>query len=84
MKVYCSLFTDVSKLPPSAWMIGAGIVPGFSSLPFISRSVELGEPVIFVSLNYRLSGLLVKSPDDASVNITDPLFFRTQWLPGRT
>jgi len=48
------------KLPVVAWIYGGGFEFGGSSTYdgslVISRSIELGKPIIFVSMNYRVSG----------------------------
>ncbi|KAI0326234.1 carotenoid ester lipase precursor [Cubamyces sp. BRFM 1775] len=48
-----------AKLPVVAWIFGGGFELGGPSMydggVIVSRSVELGEPVIYVSMNYRLS-----------------------------
>lgn len=53
--------TSSSKLPVVAWIFGGGFEIGSSSMydgtTIVERSVALGEPVVFVSMNYRLSGL---------------------------
>lgn len=53
--------TDADKLPVAVWIHGGGLVMGGSAdkrynLSFIvQNSVELGTPIVAVSLNYRLS-----------------------------
>ncbi|PFH47076.1 hypothetical protein AMATHDRAFT_153008 [Amanita thiersii Skay4041] len=53
--------TPNSKLPVLVWIFGGGFeigsTSGYDGGPIVSRSMALGEPVIFVSMNYRLSGL---------------------------
>ncbi|KAH9891908.1 carotenoid ester lipase precursor [Cubamyces lactineus] len=48
-----------AKLPVVAWIFGGGFELGGPNLydggVIVSRSIELGEPVIYVSMNYRLS-----------------------------
>ncbi|KAI0365312.1 carotenoid ester lipase precursor [Pilatotrama ljubarskyi] len=48
-----------AKLPVVAWIFGGGFELGSPSMydggSIVSRSVELGEPVIYVSMNYRVS-----------------------------
>lgn len=52
--------TPRSKLPVVVWIYGGGFEFGTSSdyngSVIVERSIALGEPVIFVSMNYRLSG----------------------------
>ncbi|KAM5540838.1 hypothetical protein V8D89_005482 [Ganoderma adspersum] len=54
-----------AKLPVAVWIHGGGFSSGGSSpydgTPIVQRSVELGEPIIYVSLNYRLHGLTTAS-----------------------
>lgn len=53
--------TPNSKLPVVAWIYGGGFEIGVATGPdggiIVDRSIEMGTPVIFVSMNYRLSGL---------------------------
>ncbi|KAI0823990.1 carotenoid ester lipase precursor [Trametes gibbosa] len=48
-----------AKLPVVAWIFGGGFELGGPSMydggSIVSRSVKLGEPVIYVSMNYRVS-----------------------------
>ncbi|VDB84761.1 unnamed protein product [Peniophora sp. CBMAI 1063] len=37
------------------FVVGASSAPGFDGEHIVGRSVELGKPIIFVSINYRLS-----------------------------
>ncbi|KAI0060457.1 carotenoid ester lipase precursor, partial [Artomyces pyxidatus] len=52
-----------SKLPVLFWIFGGGFEGGGSSNPtldggiIVERSIQLGQPVIHVSLNYRLTAL---------------------------
>ncbi|TCD65524.1 hypothetical protein EIP91_002532 [Steccherinum ochraceum] len=50
-----------SKLPVVMWIYGGSFQTGMASTygagGIIQRSINLGEPVVFVSFNYRLSGL---------------------------
>lgn len=51
-----------SKLPVVVWIYGGGWERGTASFPLydgslvVSRSIALGTPIIFVSMNYRLTG----------------------------
>lgn len=49
-----------AKLPVVVWIYGGGFAVGdssvFNATPLVSRSVELGNPVIYVSFNYRVNG----------------------------
>ncbi|KAL4263268.1 Carboxylic ester hydrolase [Pleurotus pulmonarius] len=51
--------TPTSKLPVAVWVFGGGFELGSPSLYdgglIVERSIQLGEPVIYVSMNYRLS-----------------------------
>ncbi|KAF7422790.1 hypothetical protein PC9H_010949 [Pleurotus ostreatus] len=51
--------TPTSKLPVVAWIFGGGFELGSPSLYdgglIVERSIQLGEPVIYVSMNYRIS-----------------------------
>ncbi|KAI0351864.1 carotenoid ester lipase [Trametes cingulata] len=48
-----------AKLPIAAWIFGGGFQVGSNAVRpgavVVNRSIELGQPVIFVSMNYRLS-----------------------------
>ncbi|TFK87018.1 carotenoid ester lipase precursor [Polyporus arcularius HHB13444] len=48
-----------AKLPVAAWIFGGGYQIGSNAVRpgavVVNRSVEIGQPVIFVSMNYRLS-----------------------------
>ncbi|KAI0354803.1 carotenoid ester lipase precursor [Trametes cingulata] len=63
-----------AKLPVVAWIFGGGFELGSPSMydggSIVSRSVELDEPVIYVSMNYRVSAfgfLASKEVKDAGV-----------------
>ncbi|KAI9454056.1 carotenoid ester lipase precursor [Lactarius psammicola] len=51
--------TPESKLPVLFWIFGGGFEIGgpstYDGSSFVARSIDLGQPVIFVSVNYRLS-----------------------------
>ncbi|KAF7309409.1 Carboxylic ester hydrolase [Mycena indigotica] len=51
--------TASSKLPVVAWIFGGGFELGSPSMydgtTIVERSISMGEPVIYVSMNYRLS-----------------------------
>ncbi|KAF9488947.1 lipase [Pleurotus eryngii] len=51
--------TPTSKLPVAVWIFGGGFELGSPSLYdgglIVERSIQLGEPVIYVSMNYRVS-----------------------------
>ncbi|KAH9030333.1 carotenoid ester lipase precursor [Lactarius pseudohatsudake] len=53
------LATPKSKLPVIFWIFGGGFEIGGTSTydggSFVARSIDLGQPVIYVSVNYRLS-----------------------------
>ncbi|KAI0793614.1 carotenoid ester lipase [Fomes fomentarius] len=50
-----------AKLPVLFWIYGGGFVLGSNSLPIyngsavVQRSIDIGEPIIFVAVNYRLN-----------------------------
>ncbi|KAF8158420.1 carotenoid ester lipase precursor [Crassisporium funariophilum] len=52
--------TSSSKLPVVVWMFGGGFLLGSTSMydgaSIVSRSQVIGSPVIYVSMNYRLTG----------------------------
>lgn len=63
-----------AKLPVLVWIYGGGFVLGTTNLydgaPVVARSQALGQPVIFVSMNYRLTAfgfLAGKEVRDAGV-----------------
>ncbi|OJT12974.1 Lipase 4 [Trametes pubescens] len=63
-----------AKLPVAAWIFGGGFELGSPSMydgsSIVSRSVKMGEPVIYVSMNYRVSAygfLASKEVKDAGV-----------------
>lgn len=49
-----------AKLPVVVWIYGGGFsvgdASGFNATTLVSRSVQLGDPVIYVSFNYRVNG----------------------------
>ncbi|KAF9018964.1 carotenoid ester lipase precursor [Hymenopellis radicata] len=51
--------TDTSQLPVAVWFFGGGFELGGTSMydgsSIVQRSIALGEPVIYVSMNYRVS-----------------------------
>ncbi|KAF4617351.1 hypothetical protein D9613_005823 [Agrocybe pediades] len=53
--------TPGSKLPVAVWIFGGGFELGNPNIydggVIVSRSIALGSPVIYVSMNYRLTGL---------------------------
>ncbi|KAG7444357.1 alpha/beta-hydrolase [Guyanagaster necrorhizus] len=52
------------------WYVGSATDPRFNGSYIVQRSVELGKPIIFVSVNYRLSVLgfsLGEESADASI-----------------
>ncbi|KAJ6455465.1 carotenoid ester lipase precursor [Mycena sanguinolenta] len=54
-----STATATSKLPVVAWIFGGGFELGspamYDGTTIVERSIALGEPVIYVSMNYRLA-----------------------------
>ncbi|KAF4574341.1 Carboxylic ester hydrolase [Pleurotus pulmonarius] len=54
-----STATPTSKLPVAVWIFGGGFELGSPNMydggPIVERSIQLGEPVIYVSMNYRLN-----------------------------
>ncbi|PBK67236.1 alpha/beta-hydrolase [Armillaria solidipes] len=66
--------TSNSKLPVVAWIFGGGFELGgtamYDGTSIVSRSIALNQPVIYVSMNYRVSGfgfLAGKEVKDAAV-----------------
>ncbi|KDR71926.1 hypothetical protein GALMADRAFT_785342 [Galerina marginata CBS 339.88] len=57
-----STATSKSKLPVVLWIYGGGFERGTASFPLydgpliVERSIELGMPIIFASIDYRLTG----------------------------
>ncbi|KAI0028025.1 carotenoid ester lipase precursor [Vararia minispora EC-137] len=53
--------TSESKLPVVYWIFGGGFEIGYSAIyngsAIVERSLELGMPVVYVAVNYRLSAL---------------------------
>lgn len=56
-----STATSTSKLPVLVWIFGGAFEFGGTSMydgsSIVERSIELNEPVIYVSMNYRVAGL---------------------------
>ncbi|KAJ7480556.1 Alpha/Beta hydrolase protein [Mycena latifolia] len=54
-----STATATSKLPVVVWIFGGGFELGspamYDGVPIVERSIEMKEPVIYVSMNYRVS-----------------------------
>ncbi|KAL9714101.1 hypothetical protein Ac2012v2_002410 [Leucoagaricus gongylophorus] len=52
--------TPASKLPVVVWIFGGGFEFGGTSMydgsGIVSRSIDMGEPIVFVSMNYRVTG----------------------------
>ncbi|KAJ6554988.1 Alpha/Beta hydrolase protein [Mycena vulgaris] len=52
--------TATSKLPVVAWIFGGGFELGSPSMydgkTIVERSIAMGKPVVYVSMNYRVSG----------------------------
>ncbi|KAM0545439.1 hypothetical protein ACHAPJ_011344 [Fusarium lateritium] len=77
---------DTSDLPVAVWIHGGGLYMGGSAdkrynLSFIvDRSVELNQPVIGVSLNYRVSGFGFLGGKEATEGGATNLGFRDQRL----
>ncbi|KAF4576968.1 hypothetical protein EYR36_004952 [Pleurotus pulmonarius] len=51
--------TPSSRLPVLVWIYGGGFEAGTTRMynggPIVERSIDLGEPIIYVSMNYRLN-----------------------------
>ncbi|KAG0309286.1 hypothetical protein BGZ98_003888 [Dissophora globulifera] len=73
MNIYAPL-EHLSKaqtlIPVMVWIHGGGFLSGSNALPkydgtnFVARSIQLGRPVILVSINYRLNYLgMMSSPE---------------------
>lgn len=77
---------DTAALPVAVWIYGGGLVSGGSAdrrynLSFIvDRSVEMGTPVIGVSLNYRLSAFGFLAGKEALEAGSTNIGFRDQRL----
>ncbi|KAF8808598.1 carotenoid ester lipase precursor [Phlegmacium glaucopus] len=77
------------KLPVLFWIYGGGFEYGDTSMnpgdTVVARSIDLGEPVIYVSANYRVSGLgflggkEVKAAGLGNVGLRDQRF-ALQWV----
>ncbi|KAM5543204.1 hypothetical protein V8D89_003078 [Ganoderma adspersum] len=68
--------TAGSKLPVALWIYGGGFVLGSNTGEpgenIVARSVELGQPIIFVSPNYRLNGFgFLGGKEMKAANITN-------------
>ncbi|KAJ7599914.1 carotenoid ester lipase precursor [Mycena floridula] len=52
--------TSTSKLPVVAWFFGGGFELGSPAMydggSIVQRSIDLGQPVVYVSMNYRVTG----------------------------
>lgn len=52
--------TANSKLPVAVWIFGGGFELGSPSMydgsAIVQRSIDLGQPLVYVSMNYRVSG----------------------------
>jgi len=66
--------TEASNLPVVVWIFGGGFEIGGTAIydgwSIVSRSIEIGEPIIFVSMNYRVSAfgfLAGKEVKDAKI-----------------
>ncbi|KII88128.1 hypothetical protein PLICRDRAFT_140103 [Plicaturopsis crispa FD-325 SS-3] len=81
--------SESAKLPVVVWIYGGGFSSGstsiYSGVPLVERSVALGEPVIYVSMNYRLNafGFLaskeVKEAGVGNLGLHDQRF-ALQWV----
>ncbi|KAI9697473.1 MAG: hypothetical protein M1820_007808 [Bogoriella megaspora] len=51
---------STSKLPVLFWIFGGGFELGYNALydgaPWVQASIDQGEPIVFVSVNYRVGG----------------------------
>ncbi|KAJ7454668.1 alpha/beta-hydrolase [Mycena latifolia] len=74
--------TSKSRLPVLVWIHGgawttlSASAPAFDPTRIIQRSVEIGKPIVFVSMNYRLNtfGFLASAdmlPDDLNAGLLD-------------
>ncbi|PIL28506.1 hypothetical protein GSI_08544 [Ganoderma sinense ZZ0214-1] len=72
--------TADSKLPVAVWIYGGGFQVGSNIHPgenIVARSIDLGNPIVYVSVNYRLSafgflgGKEVKDADVANLGLWD-------------
>ncbi|KAI9745423.1 MAG: hypothetical protein M1818_000957 [Claussenomyces sp. TS43310] len=77
--------TANSKLPVLVWICGGGFQqgsnrdPNFNTSYILQTSVEIGHPVIVVSINYRLSGFGFLSGVEVQAQGVSNLGLRDQW-----
>ncbi|PPQ78599.1 hypothetical protein CVT26_005317 [Gymnopilus dilepis] len=77
------------KLPVLFWIYGGGFETGDTSItpgnPLVSRSIAIGEPVVYVSANYRLNafgflpGKEVKAAGLGNIGLRDQRF-AMEWI----
>ncbi|KAK5124269.1 hypothetical protein LTR85_001972 [Meristemomyces frigidus] len=76
--------TSSSKLPVILWIFGGGFEAGSTAnndgSNFVSESVKLGQPVIYVSVNYRLGGFGFLAGSDLANEHSTNLGLRDQRL----
>ncbi|KAI0091742.1 carotenoid ester lipase precursor [Irpex rosettiformis] len=64
-----------ARIPVVIWIFGGGFEAGDSSAfdgsVIVQRSIDMGEPIIYVSMNYRLSGEEVKTAGVANLGLRD-------------
>ncbi|KAK5134347.1 hypothetical protein LTR08_006527 [Meristemomyces frigidus] len=79
-----STATSSSKLPVVFWIFGGGFEFGstqtYDASNFISKSVSLGKPVIYVAVNYRLGGFGFLAGSDLASEGSTNLGLRDQRL----
>nr|POF25997.1 putative secreted lipase [Quercus suber] len=73
-----------SKLPVVFWIFGGGFELGWSEMydgsNFVARSVELGKPVIFVAVSYRVGGFGFLAGKELAADHSTNLGLRDQRL----
>ncbi|KAK4550374.1 hypothetical protein LTR36_003341 [Oleoguttula mirabilis] len=76
--------TSSSNLPVVFWIFGGGFEFGSAAMydgtNFIAESVKLGQPVIYVAVNYRLGGFGFLAGDDLAAEHSTNLGLRDQRL----
>ncbi|KAH8915705.1 alpha/beta-hydrolase [Atractiella rhizophila] len=81
LPLLCRIHNHPSHLPVVVWFYGGDFVLGDTSaydpILILQRSMDIGKPIIFASVNYRLSALgflwhsEITKPEDANRGITD-------------
>jgi acetylcholinesterase len=70
--------------PLHQWIFGGGFEDGdtssFNGSTVVTRSIALGEPVIYVSANYRVNGMFVMNGIESVANVTRLLAYHSFWI----